>query len=67
MFCRETLEYDTFCCETLKYNTFCRKNLDSALWAKKNGKFAVRADSTFYATLYYASVKSSFIGANKHS
>ena len=52
MFCCETLEYDTFCRETLKYDTFCRKNLDSALWAKRNGKFAVRADSTFYATLF---------------
>ena len=49
-FCRETLKYDTFCRETLKYGTFCRKNLDYALRAK-NGKFALRADSTFYATL----------------
>ena len=56
MFCRETLEYDTFCRETLKYDTFCRKNLDSALWAKKNGKFVVRADSTFYATLPFSSI-----------
>ena len=49
-FCRKTLEYNTFCCETLKYNTFCR-NLYSALWSNRNGKFAVRTDFIFYATL----------------
>ena len=30
---------------------FVEKNLDSALQAKRNGKFAVWAGSTFYATL----------------
>ena len=42
------LKYGTFCRKMLKYGTFCREKLDSARWAEKNGKFALRADSTSY-------------------